>query len=90
MQTMNISLPEAMKVFVESEVAAGGYSTVSELIRELVREAQKRKARAKVAALLREGLNSKSSEMTQADWDELKRRVRFRARKRKAAKYRVQ
>jgi antitoxin ParD1/3/4 len=87
---MNISLPKAMKEFVESEVAAGGYSTVSEFIRELVREAQKRKARAKGDALLREGLISKSSEMTQRDWDELKRRAQSRARKRKAAKYRVQ
>jgi antitoxin ParD1/3/4 len=86
MQSMNISLPESMKKFVESEVAAGGYGTASEFIRELLREAQKRKSSAKVDALLLEGLQSESSEMRRADWDELKRRVRARARKRKAAK----
>jgi len=83
---MNISLPESMKDFVESEVAAGGYGTASEFIRELVREAQRRKARANVDALLLEGLQSQASDMTPAGWDELKRRVHARARKRKAAK----
>ena len=47
MATMNISLPDAMKGFVESEVSDGGYSTASEYFRELVRDAQKRKAEAK-------------------------------------------
>lgn len=86
MRTMNISLPESMKNFVESEIAAGGYSTASEFIRALLREAQKRKARTRVDALLSEGIHSQASEMTRADWDELKRRVRARARKRRAAK----
>jgi antitoxin ParD1/3/4 len=81
MQTMNISLPQSMKNFVESEVAAGGYGTASEFIRDLLREAQRRKAQAKVDALLLEGLQSEASEMTRADWSALKRRVRARARK---------
>lgn len=41
---LNISLPESMKEFVEAEVARGGYSTPSEYVRELIREAQRRKA----------------------------------------------
>jgi antitoxin ParD1/3/4 len=86
MQSMNISLPESMKSFVEAEVASGGYGTASEFIRALLRDAQNRKARAKVDALLLEGLQSEASEMKQADWNELKRRVRSRARFRKAAK----
>lgn len=86
MQSMNISLPESMKNFVEAEVAEGGYGTASEFIRELLRDAQKRKSRAKVDALLLEGLQSEASELTRADWSDLKRRVRARARSRKAAK----
>lgn len=86
MQTMNISLPESMTRFVEEEVASGGYGTASEFIRDLLREAQKRKARAKVDALLLEGLQSEAREMTRADWNELKRRVRAHARSRKSAK----
>jgi len=86
MPSMNISLPEAMKNFVEKEVASGGYGTASEFIRDLLREAQKRKARATVDALLLEGLQSEARDITKSDWDELKRRVSARARSRKAGK----
>ena len=42
MTSLNFSLPEAMKAFIESEVATGYYSTPSEYVRALVREAQER------------------------------------------------
>ncbi len=58
MATMNISLPDTMREFVEAEVAQGGYSTASEYFRDLVREAQKQKAQKKLEALLLEGLDS--------------------------------
>jgi antitoxin ParD1/3/4 len=45
MTSLNVSLPEPMKAFIEEEVKRGGYSTPSEFVRELVREAQKRRAR---------------------------------------------
>jgi antitoxin ParD1/3/4 len=32
MTTINISLPEQMRLFVEEQVTAGGYSTTSEYI----------------------------------------------------------
>ncbi|MAG32663.1 MAG: type II toxin-antitoxin system ParD family antitoxin [Deltaproteobacteria bacterium] len=38
--TMNISLPEGLKDFVDDAVCAGGYSSVSEYVRELVRQAK--------------------------------------------------
>ncbi len=41
--TMNISLPEALRDFIESTVNAGGYSSVSEYMRELVRRAKNEK-----------------------------------------------
>ena len=37
MATMNVSLPDALKEFVESQVGEGGYGTSSEFIRELIR-----------------------------------------------------
>ncbi len=40
--TMNISLPEALRDFIESTVNAGGYSSVSEYMRELIRKDQER------------------------------------------------
>jgi antitoxin ParD1/3/4 len=42
---VNISLPEALNAFIQDEVKRGAYSTPSEFVRELVREAQKRRAR---------------------------------------------
>ena len=44
METVNLSLPEAVKQFMEEQVSSGVYSSVSDYIRALVQEDQKRKA----------------------------------------------
>jgi antitoxin ParD1/3/4 len=76
MTTMNVSLPEAMKEFVEEQVAKGGYETASEYVRALIRETQIRAAKEDLDAKLLEGLESgPATPMSKADWDELKRRV---------------
>lgn len=58
MTSLNISLPQTMKDFVEGQVDTSGFSTPSEYIRSLIREDQKRRAAEKLEALLLEGLNS--------------------------------
>lgn len=42
MATMNISLPDQMKQWVEKQVATGRYANASDLIRDLIREDQDR------------------------------------------------
>jgi antitoxin ParD1/3/4 len=42
MTTMNISLPEALKSFVDEQVAGHGYGTSSEYVRDLIRKDQDR------------------------------------------------
>ncbi|MFT5766636.1 MAG: antitoxin ParD1/3/4 [Halioglobus sp.] len=42
MSTMNISLPDALKSFVDDQVSGRGYSTSSEYVRELIRKDQDR------------------------------------------------
>ena len=42
MTTMNISLPDALKEFVDKQVDKGGYGTSSEYVRELIRRDQDR------------------------------------------------
>jgi antitoxin ParD1/3/4 len=42
MSTMNISLPEALKSFVDEQVSERGYGTSSEYVRELIRKDQDR------------------------------------------------
>lgn len=37
MSTMNISLPEALKSFVDEQVARYGYGSTSEYVRDLIR-----------------------------------------------------
>jgi antitoxin ParD1/3/4 len=38
MSTMNISLPSALKSFVDEQVSQGSYGTSSEYLRELIRK----------------------------------------------------
>jgi antitoxin ParD1/3/4 len=42
MSTMNISLPDALKSFVDEQVSQRGYGTSSEYVRELIRKDQDR------------------------------------------------
>ncbi len=58
MSTMNISLPDALKDFVDDRVQKDGYSTSSEYVRELIRADQVRQAERQLVALLRAGLES--------------------------------
>ena len=76
MTTMNISLPDSMRAYIEQKVAHGGYSTASEYIRQLVRDDQKRATQQRLESLLMEGIESgPAREMTAEDWEELRRRV---------------
>ncbi|HZS44696.1 MAG TPA: type II toxin-antitoxin system ParD family antitoxin [Blastocatellia bacterium] len=58
MPTMNISLPDNLRQFVEGVVNKDGYSTVSEYVRELIRADEKRRAQLRLEELLVEGLES--------------------------------
>ena len=83
METMNISLPENLKGFVDSRVKTGGYSSVSEYVRDLVREDQKRQTQENLEALLLEATRSgPGREFTKADWEALRRELAKRLAKR--------
>jgi antitoxin ParD1/3/4 len=76
MTTLNISLPEKMREYVNEKVAEGGYSTASEYVRQLIREDQKRAARERVDALLLEGIQSGPPiEATDEWWQEKETRL---------------
>ncbi len=84
MQTMNISLPDQLKDFVDHQVGSGRYSSVSEYVRDLIRDDEKRKAQDKLEALLVEGIQSgEPTEMTREDWADIRRQAvkQFEARK---------
>jgi antitoxin ParD1/3/4 len=84
MTTMNISLPDEMKAFVETQMAEEGYASASEYLRALIRDAQKRRAKQELEAKLLEGLQSPASEMTEEDWGALRRRIQEKSPELKA------
>ena len=45
MATMNVSLPDPMKKWVESRASAGTYSNASDYVRDLIRRDQERAAK---------------------------------------------
>ena len=74
MQTMNISLPDQLKEFADSQVGSGRYGTVSEYVLNLIRDDEKRTAQEKLESLLVEGVQSgEPTEMTRRDWEEIRR-----------------
>jgi len=79
MATMNISLPDSLRSYVEERISKDGYSTASEYFRELVRRDQERKVEEKLEALLLKGLDSKGSKpLTKADLEEVRKAVHAR------------
>jgi antitoxin ParD1/3/4 len=80
MATMNISLPESMKAFVEEQATREGYGTVSEFLLAVIRDLQKRKAqKANLDARLLEGVRSPSVRMTKKRWGELEQKITTRS-----------
>jgi antitoxin ParD1/3/4 len=81
MPSVNISLSEKLKKYVESQIQSGDYGNVSEYFRSLVRDHQKKAAQDYLEHLLVEGLESGSDgPMTSGDWDKLRQAARRRAR----------
>lgn len=77
MSTMNISLPESLKTFVDEQVSLRGYSTSSEYVRELIRRDQDRM---RLRGLLLAGASSSPAAPGDAAYFEVLRdRVRKRA-----------
>jgi antitoxin ParD1/3/4 len=83
MSSINISLPETMRDWVENQVRLGGFSTASEFIRQLIREAQKQYVEKEIEAKLLQGLASgEATEMSQKDWQDIRAEVQRRITRR--------
>lgn len=68
MATMNVSLPDPMKDWVEAQAHTGRYSNASDYVRDLIRRDQERLEKiALMQALLTEGVESGLSDETVAD-----------------------
>lgn len=68
MATMNVSLPDPMKDWVEQQTKGGRYSNASDYVRDLIRRDQDREDKiARMQALVTEGLESGPGSRTMAE-----------------------
>jgi antitoxin ParD1/3/4 len=58
MQTMNISLPDQLKQFVDEQVGSGRYSSVGEYVRDLILDDEKRTAQEILETMLMKGFRA--------------------------------
>ena len=79
--SMNISLPESLRSYVESRVESGAYSTPSEFIRDLIRRDREQE---EIEQKLIEGLKSPAVPMDKNFWPNLRRTAHARARSKTA------
>ena len=79
--TVNVSLSDDERKFVETQATAGGFESPSSYIQELIRAEQKRIAEERLETLLLEGLNSPSEEVTSESWDTFRAELRARPAK---------
>ena len=79
--TMNVSLPTALRDFVQKQVDSGGFANASEYVRHLIREEQHRlTADPELERLLWEGINSgPPREVNDEFWADVKKNARRRA-----------
>lgn len=99
MTSLNISLPEALKNYVEGQVASGDWGTPSEYIRELIRQDKERrldnleqqliaaargaKVKISVVAIRKNGLLTVLRERTRRKWPKAKRDAVLGSRRKK-------
>jgi antitoxin ParD1/3/4 len=70
--TMSISLPKALKDYIQKRVAEGDFSNASDYIRQLLRDERKARAEKRLEVLLLEGLDSGPPEEATDDyWNDL-------------------
>ncbi len=80
MNTINISLPELLKHFVDTQVSSGTYESASEYVVRLIRADQDHKAHGEIETKLLEAVSrGKFSPMSTEDWTQLENEIRSQA-----------
>ena len=74
MATMNVSLPDRMKEWVEEQAETGRYSNASDYVRDLIRHDQERaekieKMQQRVTEGLQSGTGEQSMDELREDWE---------------------
>ena len=79
MATMNISLPDKMKEWVEAQVATGKYANVSDYMRDILRDQFEYDAKlARLRELIQAGEDSGISDQTLDDiWEDVRKHYEY-------------
>lgn len=77
MATMNISLPDRMKSWVEEQANSGRYGNASDYVRDLIRRDQER--RAKIAAMQKLVDEAYESGFSEETFEQVMHRIRAKA-----------
>ena len=87
MASLNISLSEPLREWIEAQIKRGRYGNASEYVRDLIRHDQERQAQERLEGLLLEGVKSgPASYLTKRDWAELRTEVAERLKKRRGGR----
>jgi antitoxin ParD1/3/4 len=87
MTSLNISLPEPLREWIDAQIKRGRYGNASEYLRDLIRHDQERQAQERLEGLLLDGVKSgPASYLTRRDWAELRTDVAERLRKRRGGR----
>jgi antitoxin ParD1/3/4 len=77
MESYSLDLPDEMLEFVRDEAAAAGMPGPADFIRELIFDAQRKKALQEIERLAEHALDSgPATPVTAEDFDEIRRRLR--------------
>jgi antitoxin ParD1/3/4 len=82
--TMNVAISPELKAHVDREIAAGRYASSSEYVRDLIRRDQQAKAEARLADLVREGLESPVEAEDPVFWQKRRETLRRTIAKRRS------
>ena len=83
--SMNISLPPALKNWVNDQVEARGFGTASEFLRDMLRREREKSLRFQIDQSLAKAMESPATEMTDTDWGHIEKAGRKLVQKRKKA-----
>ncbi|MEZ0472984.1 type II toxin-antitoxin system ParD family antitoxin [Luteimonas salinilitoris] len=85
MTTMNVSIPDAMKLWVEQQARSGHYANASDYVRHLIRRDQERMAKvAHMQALVAEGIASGAGRRSMTELKKVARKQAVSVGKRRA------
>jgi antitoxin ParD1/3/4 len=76
--TMNVSLPDPLKQFVDEEVREGGFASTSDYMRDLIRQRQRQKAAEFLRRLIAEGMATPSTPVTGETFAQMRKELRER------------